>query len=178
MPRLTPLKSRVIGVTGLIIGVIFLLLLYFYFSVFGPLGDLPDYIMVKTIKRYPNSIEYRTGGGDWAFPDGEIQPGSITFKTNDSVDEIFSFYKQLLEDRQWSLVDENNLVTVGGEKTKDRYMTYTKNINNVKFEFDATYWDERKTISISIATNPIAKRNSVEALKASVSYFFNNVGFY
>lgn len=77
-----------------VLGVVALWLFLFLF-----LGDPIDYLVARTIPKYPNATEWKVEATS-GFPDG--RPGAdISFYTGDNYDSILAFYSPRLKAQGW-----------------------------------------------------------------------------
>lgn len=78
-------------------------------------GNFPDYSILKTIPVYPNITGEWKLSANSGFPDG-LPGGSISFETDDSLQEVVTFYASHLVEQGWQIkkngiTEESNIPT-------------------------------------------------------------------
>ena len=62
-------------------------------------GDIPDYIVARSIPRYPNASRWKASANS-GFPDGRPS-GTVNFLTNDIPQSVYDFYQTELPKSGW-----------------------------------------------------------------------------
>lgn len=88
----------------LLLGISISIVLSFYFLLQFGFGNISDYIVGKSIPRYPNVSSWKVSATN-GFPDGSPS-GNITYKTNDTAKSVFTYYKQALPLLGWQLAQD------------------------------------------------------------------------
>lgn len=115
-----------------------LILSFFFYLKFGA-GDISDFVVAKTIPRYPNSSSWSVTASS-GFPDGS-PGGDIYFETADNAQSVANFYEDILPKQGWSTT-----------QTGSYYAIFNKNVGTTTFtvnvEKNESIYSQSKRVTI------------------------------
>ena len=133
----------------LIVIVVLFILPFIFLLPFGIqqfVKSYPQRQAASQIPRYESAKEWKTESSCQDATGGGPCSSHIIFKTDDSIEQVFSFYKERLTSDGWEIKFENYLVDGAGNKLPDKYVGFTKNNDTAQL----TFHSRKSTFDFSI----------------------------
>lgn len=165
MAPLTVSLAYYSSMKGVVVFLIFVINLFFllFVSLMVMAGDLPDYVVAKSIPIYPHASNYKAYGSS-GFPDGS-PVGGVNFETMDRAETVMNFYETELPKRGWELQGSSGAIRSKYTDSESHSSYFHRKIGVQNFYIaihktetnEAMYKIESKEVSISVKRSLIER---------------------